>query len=631
MINNDTMDEANDQPLKLPRFIVRISVRDWRHIKDLTAGEVSRNGLFVRSARSVDIGVRVVVELHLPDEQVLRLGAEVVPTWSIERSPELLELEGFGIKFEGKHASDLALLEAVADSNCDLAQRDEAFITLPVLLISTADGGHQMTSAHRTAFRQPDAERKLPNAVSMVDDSKGAVELLRPPSLDDPRGVADDLELPRPGMTDGGSRTSEFEVVVDEEGALTTPAASSAPGADTRQVSRVSERCIFGIDFGSSYSRIAAFSGGRAMVLADDEGQSLVPSVVHYPKAGDPVVGWPARLKLATEPMSTVMAPKRLLGFRHDDAAVQALLGQMRVPTEAGPSRRIVATIRGQTVAIPQVVADILRHLGRIGEQATGVPVKRVVLGAPVTFNEEQRAALKRAGQLAGLEVVALVHEPFAAMLAYGTESTAANGTIAVYDFGGGTFDFTLARIVDGRFAVIGQSGDPWLGGQDFDLALANHAADVFEKERKLDLRKRQVEWQQLLLLCESVKHRLSSDEQADLLARGMMRSIRGPVDLHVRYDRALLARLCFGLIHRSLEVANDCLRAAGLKPADLDQVVMTGGVSRIPLVREQVQGYFRRPLRVTVSPEQAIVMGNTLYGAMLDGAKIQGMLTQAR
>ena len=352
-------------------------------------------------------------------------------------------------------------------------------------------------------------------------------------------------------------------------------------------------------------------------MLTDEDGQSIVPSVVHYPRAETPVVGWPARFKLATEPASTVVAPKRMLGIRPDDESVRSLLSQMRVATTVGPTGAIVAMIRGENITIIQVVADILRHLRQMGQRATGIEVRRAVIGAPVSFGPDQRAALRRAAELAGLEVVALIHEPFAAALAYNIDSNR-EGTMAVYDFGGGTFDFTLARVAGGQFEVISQAGDPWLGGQDFDRALAEHAANVFEREHHIDLRRRQVEWQQLLLLCEGVKHRLSTMEQTDLLARGMLRSVRGPVDLRLPFDRELLAKLCFSLVHRSLEVASDCMGEAHVTPEGVDQVVVTGGISRIPLVRAQVQKFFHRPLEMMVSPEQAIVVGNTLYGATL-------------
>jgi actin-like ATPase involved in cell morphogenesis/Tfp pilus assembly protein PilZ len=376
---------------------------------------------------------------------------------------------------------------------------------------------------------------------------------------------------------------------------------------------------IFGIDFGTSYTSIALITDERLTVLHDEEGQTLLPSVVCYPDKGAPRVGWPAREAMLKNPTTTFTSPKRLLGRRYDEPSIQPYLGSSAVRTKAGPGGEVIAEIFGEPIAIPQVCSEIFRRIAQIGEHASGIPVKRVVIAAPVGYISE-RKALRRAAQMAGLEVLGLLSEPNAAAIAYGLGRR--NETALVYDFGGGTFDCTVIRIKDNEFEVLGTEGDAWLGGDDFDLALATYAAEQFEKQRKVDLRKRQVEWQHLMFLAERAKRKLSFEQQVKLLAKGILLSIKGPIDLDVDLDRSLFQRVCGELVERSLAVVDGCLTLTGTHREDIDQIVMTGGVSRIPLVRQSVQAFFDRDVRLTVDPEQAVVVGCSIFGRYLSLAQ---------
>lgn len=410
------------------------------------------------------------------------------------------------------------------------------------------------------------------------------------------------------------ARAKHFEEDVDFDTGEHPAVSAGAP----KPALKPDDLPIFGIDFGTTYSSIALVGAAGIQVLEDEDGNAMIPSVVCYTAAGaQPVVGWQGRELLPVQRPSTFLSPKRLLGRGFDDPKVQPFLAASPVPTHRGPNGQVLATVHGQVLAMPQVCAEVFRRLRVIGERASGIPVDRVVISAPVGYSPLERAAIERAGKLAGLEVMAVIEEPVAASMAYGL-GRAEGELIAIYDFGGGTFDCTVLEIKNERFNMLATGGDAWLGGDDFDLALAEHAANEFWREHDLDLRTRAVEWQRLLLLCERAKRKLTSEQRVEVRARGIVQSAKGPLDLTLRFDRALFAELCGGLVERSVEEMDQCLQRAGVRPEELHHVVLTGGVSRIPLVRQHLQRYYQRELQLAINPEQAIVMGDAIYARFL-------------
>ena len=351
----------------------------------------------------------------------------------------------------------------------------------------------------------------------------------------------------------------------------------------------------------------------------------LPPTCIHYPETGDPVVGWEARGQVIMYPATTFVSPKRLIGRNYSEPRIQPYLGATGVRTSAGPNGKIVADLYGEPYTITQVCGDLFRALAASAGKRIGRQVTQAVLAAPVAYSDE-RQALKRAAELAGLEVLEVIDEPVAAAVAYGALKRS-NETIAVYDFGGGTFDFTLLQVEDCRFKVLAEAGDAWLGGDDFDLAIANYCAEQFWARYKVDLRKRQVEWQRLVFLCEQAKRRLSREEATTIRAPGILLSIKGPIDLEVELTRSLFSDLCEELIRRSVETMEACFSVAGLRPAEVGHVVLTGGVVRSPLVRQHCEQYFDRKLELTINPEQAVVMGTAHFarqlGGVLEGAAL--------
>jgi molecular chaperone DnaK len=371
-----------------------------------------------------------------------------------------------------------------------------------------------------------------------------------------------------------------------------------------------------GIDFGTTFTRIAVHTDDGVRLIEDDEGRSMMPSIISYPDQGGCVVGWEAREYLVNQPQRTIASAKRLLGRSADHHEIQGLLASSAFRTETGPGGQVIFQIGGQPLAVPQVCAAIIRQATQIAEKRLGSRVRKAVFSMPVTFAAEQQAALRRSAMLAGVEVVGLIEEPVAGALAYGF-GQGANELVAVYDFGGGTFDFTLLDVSQDVFRVLASRGDAWLGGDDFDLALAQWAADQFWRQTKVELRQRVVEWQRLLLAAEAAKIRLTEAEATVIEAPEICRRL----DLSVPVDTSVVAELCQGLVDRSLEVCQEAFQATGLEPRDVGQVVLTGGTTHMPLVRRAVSALFERELQPVVRPDLAVAEGAGIHAARLTGA----------
>jgi actin-like ATPase involved in cell morphogenesis/Tfp pilus assembly protein PilZ len=393
----------------------------------------------------------------------------------------------------------------------------------------------------------------------------------------------------------------------------------SSRGAPERELpdAPCTAEVIVGIDYGTTYSSIAAVRGGEAYVVRHPAGHVQVPSLVSYPEAGGVLVGWDARERLVMDPSHTVYSAKRLLGRQASDPAVVNHLAQAAYPSSAGPNGQVLVELQTGAISIPQVVAEVLRLLKRTAERAFGVAVEEAVLTVPVHFEVVHRNALRKAAQLAGLRVVGLIEEPAAALLAYGL-GQGRNETVAVYDYSGGTFDFTVIDTSGELSKVLVAVGDPWLGGDDFDLALATDAANDFWRQTKIELQKRRVEWQRLVLACEAAKRALTDRDHEVIEVPGIARQASGPIDLRMQMTRARFEVLCADLLDRSLDIMSQSLTTLGLQPEQIGQVVLTGGVTRIPTVRRAVARFFKRELSSAVNPDEAIALGAALQAAFL-------------
>jgi molecular chaperone DnaK len=374
---------------------------------------------------------------------------------------------------------------------------------------------------------------------------------------------------------------------------------------------------IVGIDFGTTYTSVGVVAGTRVQVLPGDDGVRLMPSVIAFPGRHERVVGEPARARLATDPARTVSSPKRLLGRPFTDREIQTFVGQAPYRTRPGPDGATLVEVWGDAYAVPQLCGYLLDEIRRRAETRLGHPVRAAVIAVPVAWDEPRHQAVRRAAQLAGLEVAALIDEPSAAALA-NRYAPGFGGVVGVYDFGGGTFDFSLVDVSQSRFRVLATAGDAWLGGDDLDLLLAEAAANQFWRLHNVDLRKQAVEWQRLRFACEAARRELSVEETAAITVPAVMRTAAGMVDLDLGMDRATLARASQALIRRTLEVCDRALAHAGVRAQALSAVYLVGGTSRMPLVQEAVARHFGVPVRTGVAPDQAVCLGAAIHGSLL-------------
>lgn len=379
---------------------------------------------------------------------------------------------------------------------------------------------------------------------------------------------------------------------------------------------------IVGIDFGTSTSSVGIVRGD-VLTLFDDEGVTEIPSVVWFRGPGDAVVGMSAREQMAADPTRAVHSIKRLLGVQIDDPHAAPFLMSLACPGRAGPNRSIVFEIDGEQFTPVQIAACILRHLKAVAERHVGGPVERAVMAFPLAFGEHQRADMEKAAKIAGLELVAMLPEPAAAAMAYGRKGRDRHEVVGIYDFGGGTFDFCVLDITGNLLKVLGAAGDPWLGGDDLDQALAKAVADEFWRATKIDVRKRTVEWQRVIQACEEAKRYLSMATEIDVYVPNVALTPQGPLDLSVPVTRDRFEELTAGLIDSTLTVCEQALREARLRFDDLSDVLLIGGTSRLPAVAKAVRMIFRRDPHDAVHPERAVVIGAAIKAAELEGRPV--------
>lgn len=392
----------------------------------------------------------------------------------------------------------------------------------------------------------------------------------------------------------------------------------------TGAVAAIQTADAVGIDFGTSYSSISIGLGDHLFLVPDDEDRVLHPSVVHFPEEGEPFAGWQAREKLVTATRWTVPSPKRLSGRTYTDQEIAGLLHSAAYKTLPGPNQTILVAMHGKQYAIGQVCAHVFRHMRDIVAKRLDFAVHKAVVSVPVSFRPPQRLALRRAAEIAGFEVIALIEEPVAAAMAYGFGQDKEE-IVAVYDFGGGTFDFTVIDISGYSFEILARGGDSWLGGDDFDLALAESVADAVWRATDVELRNRAVEWQQVLFACERAKRDLTDHESAQIAVDNLIETPQ-QINLRQPIDRPLFERLCGELFDRSISICRNAMARAAIEPEDIAQVVVSGGISRIPFVRAGLSRFFKRELGDTVNPDQAICAGAGLRAAQLIGHPIKGI-----
>ncbi len=405
------------------------------------------------------------------------------------------------------------------------------------------------------------------------------------------------------------SATGSVSVIAVQE----TEALAAAPATHRRS----DKGPIVGIDLGTTYTSVAAVVDKRVRILAGPNGERSVPSVVAFPDRSLVVVGSEARQRVASDPAHTVASPKRLLGRAYTDREVQTMVGRAPYRTFAGPDGTTAIEMRGQEYAIPQLVGYLFRDIRQRAELQLEREVRRAVCTVPISFDEARVEALRRAASMAQLEIVAVIDEPSSAALANRFDSSF-GGVVGVYDFGGGTFDFSIVDVSQGDFRVLATAGDTWLGGDDFDQVLAEAAANQFWRQHKVDLRTQAVEWQRLVFACEQAKRELSEVESSLISVPEVLRTADGMVDLTLRVDRPTLKRASAAIVARTLDVCRQALELVSMKPTQLSCVYLSGGTTHIAAVREELATWFGVPIRTGVPPEHAVCLGAAIHGAQL-------------
>src|SRR4051794_24353188 len=374
---------------------------------------------------------------------------------------------------------------------------------------------------------------------------------------------------------------------------------------------------IIGIDLRTTNSVVAVMEGGEATVIANQEGSRLTPSVVAFTSKGEILVGDPAKRQAITNPRGTVYSIKRFMGRRHSEVQAE----EKMVPYEivGGPNDFVKVRIAGKEYTPSEISAFILRKLKEAAESHLGHKVRKAVITVPAYFNDSQRQATKDAGQIAGLEVARIINEPTAAALAYGLDKKKSE-QIAVFDLGGGTFDISILDVAEGVFEVLATNGDTHLGGDDWDEALINHIAEQFRKEQSIDLRKDQMALQRLKEAAEKAKKDLSFQAQADINLPFITADQSGPKPLTMTIARSQFERLTDSLFDRCKGPVMRALEDAKLKPAEIDEVVLVGGSTRMPRVQQIVKDIFGKEPHKGVNPDEVVAVGAAIQGAVLTG-----------
>ncbi|UYM14180.1 molecular chaperone DnaK [Endozoicomonas euniceicola] len=381
---------------------------------------------------------------------------------------------------------------------------------------------------------------------------------------------------------------------------------------------------IIGIDLGTTNSCVSILDGEKAKVLENAEGGRTTPSIIAFADEGEILVGQPAKRQAVTNPDNTLFAIKRLIGRRYKDNVVQKDIEMVPYKIVEADNGDAWVEVKGDKKAPPQISAEILKKMKKTAEDYLGESVTEAVITVPAYFNDSQRQATKDAGRIAGLDVKRIINEPTAAALAYGMDKRKGDQTIAVYDLGGGTFDVSIIEIadVDGehQFEVLATNGDTFLGGEDFDLRLIDYLAEEFKKDQGIDLKGDPLAMQRLKEAAEKAKIELSSAQQTDVNLPYITADAAGPKHLNVKVTRSKLESLVEDLVQRSLEPCRIAMKDSDLELSEIDEVILVGGQTRMPMVQEKVAEFFGKEPRKDVNPDEAVAMGASIQGAVLAG-----------
>ena len=381
---------------------------------------------------------------------------------------------------------------------------------------------------------------------------------------------------------------------------------------------------IIGIDLGTTNSCVAVLDGGDAKVIENSEGDRTTPSVIAYTDEGEILVGQNAKRQAVTNPNNTLFAVKRLIGRKFGDDVVQKDIKMVPYEIVGAKNGDAWISVKGEKLAPPQISAEVLKKMKKTADEYLGEDISEAVITVPAYFNDSQRQATKDAGKIAGLDVKRIINEPTAAALAYGLDKKRGDAKIAVYDLGGGTFDISIIEIaeIDGehQFEVLSTNGDTFLGGEDFDLTVIDYLADEFKKENGVDLHNDPLALQRLKDAAEKAKIELSNSQQTEINLPFITADQSGPKHLVLKLSRAKLESLVEELVDRTIGPCRTAIKDADLSVGDIDDVILVGGQTRMPLVQEKVKAFFNKEARRDVNPDEAVAIGAAIQAAVLSG-----------
>ena len=381
---------------------------------------------------------------------------------------------------------------------------------------------------------------------------------------------------------------------------------------------------IIGIDLGTTNSCVAIMEGDKVKVIENAEGDRTTPSIVAFTGDNEVLVGQSAKRQAVTNPQNTLFAIKRLIGRRFEDDVVKKDMGMVPYKIARADNGDAWVEVHGKKMAPPEISAKILQKMKKTAEDYLGEEVREAVITVPAYFNDSQRQATKDAGRIAGLDVKRIINEPTAASLAYGMDKQRGDQKIAVFDLGGGTFDISIIEIaeIEGehQFEVLSTNGDTFLGGEDFDKRIIDHLVEIFQKEQGMDLRKDPLALQRLKEGAEKAKIELSSSQQTDINLPYITADQTGPKHLNVKLTRAKLESLVEDLVERTIGPCRTALKDAGLGAGEINEVILVGGQTRMPMVQAKVQEFFGKAPRKDVNPDEAVAVGAAIQGGVLGG-----------
>jgi len=375
---------------------------------------------------------------------------------------------------------------------------------------------------------------------------------------------------------------------------------------------------IIGIDLGTTNSCVAVMEGNEPVVIPNDEGKRTTPSVVAFVDNGERKIGDPAKRQAITNPTKTISSVKRFMGSRFGEVSGEA--GEMPYKVSKGNNDTINIEIDDRKYTPQEISAMILQKMKKVAEDFLGSEVTEAVVTVPAYFNDSQRQATKEAGEIAGLEIKRIINEPTAAALAYGLDKQGKDSTIAVFDLGGGTFDISILDLGDGIFEVKSTNGDTHLGGDDFDKVLINHLADHFKSQENIDLKKDPMALQRLKEAAEKAKIELSSSTETEVNLPYITAVDGVPKHLVMKISRAKFEQLADDLVQRTLKPCAEAMKDAGMENSDIDEIILVGGSTRIPVIQEAVEKFFGKKPNRSVNPDEVVAIGASIQGGVLSG-----------